>query len=127
MEANGNNDDRKLAVILTALAIVVGGALTLILTSGSSTTATSSEPVAGGAIEIADFKFDPPTLEAQAGQEIKISNSDSAAHTVTADDGSFDSDTIDGGQAGSVTIDKPGTYTYYCKFHAFMKGTVEVK
>jgi len=26
-----------------------------------------------------------------------------------------------------VTFDEPGTYPYYCRFHAFMKGTVEVE
>ena len=27
----------------------------------------------------------------------------------------------------SVTFDEPGTFTYYCRFHPFMKATVEVK
>ena len=29
--------------------------------------------------------------------------------------------------SGKVTFDTPGTYTYYCLIHPFMKGTVTVK
>jgi plastocyanin len=29
-------------------------------------------------------------------------------------------------QRGSVTFATPGTYRYYCEFHATMKGTVTV-
>ena len=64
----------------------------------------------------------------KAGTKITVSNADSAPHTVT-DEGaarSFDSGTIRGMQAGSVTFTKPGTFKYYCEFHATMKGTVTV-
>jgi plastocyanin len=29
--------------------------------------------------------------------------------------------------SATVTLRMPGTYTYYCQFHAFMHGTVIVK
>ena len=48
-------------------------------------------------------------------------------HTATADDSSFDTGDLDKGDSKSVTFDKPGTFTYYCRFHPFMKATVEVQ
>ncbi len=55
-------------------------------------------------------------------------DADKAPHTLTEEGGSpsFDSDTIKGGQQGSVTFSKPGTFKYFCAFHATMKGTVTV-
>ena len=38
----------------------------------------------------------------------------------------FDSGTVRGKGRGSITFEQPGTFTYYCQFHATMKGTVTV-
>ena len=44
-------------------------------------------------------------------------NQDKVAHTVTADDGSFDSDYFGQGQSYSMTFTTPGRYQYYCIPH----------
>ncbi len=57
-------------------------------------------------------------------------NADAAPHTITdAASGkkAFDSGTIKGKSTGSVTFDKPGTYSYICEFHPFMKGELTVR
>ena len=103
--------------------------------SSTSTSAGSSSTTAGATgsaaatdqIEIADFKYDPETVTVDAGTEVTWTNSDDAAHTATADDNSFDTGDLDQGDSNSVTFDEPGTFTYYCRFHPFMKATVEVK
>lgn len=125
---------RLMEVVATLVVIVGGGALTLALTegsagsgSGSPETAPSGPAKKADKITIADFKYDPPAIQATAGTEIAITNSDAAAHTITADDQSFDSGTVSGGEDGTVTIDEPGEYSYFCQFHPFMKGTVKVK
>ena len=103
---------------------------TMSSTAADTTAAASS---AGGAaestdkIDISDFKFDPETVTVKAGTEVTWTNSDAAAHTATADDSSFDTGDMDKGDSASVTFDKPGTFTYYCRFHPFMKATVEVQ
>lgn len=51
---------------------------------------------------------------------------DSASHTATAGS-DFDTGTLKKGDTKTVTLDKPGSYSYICQFHAFMKGTVIVK
>jgi len=54
-------------------------------------------------------------------------NNDSAPHTVTADDGSFDSGNIAPAGTFTFTFTRPGTYEYYCAYHNWMLGTVIVK
>ncbi len=122
---------RALEVVVTAILIVAGGGLTLSLTSGTGSSSTAAAPTGPAemtdSVTIADFKYDPPAIQVDAGTEVAITNSDAAPHTLTAVDESFDSGTIDGDAEGSVTVEEPGTYEYFCRFHVFMKGTVEVK
>lgn len=48
-------------------------------------------------------------------------------HRLAADDGTtFDSDNLAPNGTYSVTFTAPGTYTYHCKYHAGMTGTVTV-
>lgn len=90
---------------------------------GSKSTAPRAETV-----EMADFAFSPATVTIQAGGKITWKNMDSAPHTATADDGSFDTGTIDPGKLKSeaAAFKQPGTFDYTCTIHPFMHGTVEV-
>ncbi len=85
--------------------------------------AASGEDVAA---TIVDFSFAPGTIEISAGTTVTWTNEDSAPHTVTADDGSFQSGKMDQGATFSFTFDTPGTYTYHCEYHANMTATVIV-
>ena len=82
-------------------------------------------PVFAG-VSISNFAFGPNVLEVTAGTTVTWTNNDGANHTVTADDGSFDSGALGSGGTFSVTFDTPGTYTYHCGFHGQMTGTVVV-
>jgi plastocyanin len=53
-------------------------------------------------------------------------NQDSAPHTATADDGRFDTGTLEQGRLNSETFKQAGTHTYFCEVHPTMRGTVEV-
>jgi plastocyanin len=78
-------------------------------------------------ITIDNFTFKPSTLTVSGGR-VKATNSDSTAHTVTADDGkSFDTGSIDPGASATLSVAKPGTYKYHCSIHSFMHGTLVVK
>jgi len=89
---------------------------------------TSGEAAAGeSAVEIANFAFSPDSVEVAAGSTVTWTNNDSTAHTVTADDGSFDSGNLDSGATFSQKFDTPGTYTYHCAIHPNMTGTITVK
>jgi plastocyanin len=83
-------------------------------------------PGTADAVRIADFAFAPDALSAEVGQSVKWTNQDGAAHTVTADDGAFDSGSLARGKAFSFAFDQAGTYAYHCNIHPRMKGTVTV-
>ncbi len=78
-------------------------------------------------VHIKNFAFDPATLTVAAGTTVRFVNDDSEAHTVTARDGSFNSDGLDTNDSWSFRFSKPGDYAYFCQLHPYMKGTVTVK
>ena len=80
-----------------------------------------------GAVAISGFAFDPVDLTVDAGTEITWTNDDPAPHTVTAEDGSFDSGTLEPGQTFRATIDGAGPVTYVCQIHPEMRGTITVR
>jgi plastocyanin len=78
-------------------------------------------------VDIKSFAYKPVTIAVKKGGRIRWTNSDTAAHTATADNRSFDTQTIDIGKARTVTFTTAGTFPYHCDFHPFMKATVIVK
>jgi plastocyanin len=94
-----------------------------------SSPATGSEAAAASTnqIDIADFKYMPDAVAVSAGAEVTWTNSDDAPHTASASDDSFDTGDLDRGDSKTITFDEPGTYAYFCRFHPFMKATVEVQ
>jgi plastocyanin len=79
-----------------------------------------------GAVNIADFAFAPDSRSVKVGDSVKWTNKDGATHTVTADDGAFDSGSLAGGKSFSFTFDEAGTFTYHCNIHQSMTGRVVV-
>jgi plastocyanin len=77
-------------------------------------------------VSIHDFSFDPGTITIAAGTTVTWTNNDTATHTVTADDGSFDSGNIATGQTFSMTFNTPGTFTYHCAIHPNMTASIVV-
>src|SRR5215217_5456799 len=77
-------------------------------------------------ISVVDFAFEPGTVSVPAGATVTWTNTGSRPHTVTADDGSFDSGRLDPGEQFSQTFDQPGTFTYHCGFHPEMQGSIVV-
>jgi plastocyanin len=95
----------------------------------ASTTAAPAggAPVQSATVDIRSFKYKPVTVTVKKGGRVRWTNSDTAAHTATADDRSFDTQTIDKGKARMVAMTTAGTFAYHCDFHPFMKATVVVK
>ncbi|MBV9120729.1 MAG: cupredoxin domain-containing protein [Chloroflexi bacterium] len=82
--------------------------------------------VAGNQVRIVDFNFDPPSSTASIGNALTWTNTGPSNHTVTADDGSFDSGPILVNAKFSFTPTKPGTFAYHCSIHPTMHGTLLV-
>ncbi|MYS24539.1 cupredoxin domain-containing protein [Streptomyces sp. DvalAA-14] len=118
------------------LAVALAGALITLTgcsssSGGSGSTAATASSGASGAgggstIVINSFAFSPATLTVHPGVTVTVKNQDSTAHTAT--DGSvFDTGTIGPGKSATFTAPKkPGTYSYICTIHQFMKGTLTV-
>lgn len=81
----------------------------------------------GDKVQIADFTFKPSTVKVAAGTKVTFTNEDGFAHTATANDGSFDSKSLDKGESYEFTFDTPGTYAYKCSIHNSMTGTIVVE
>jgi plastocyanin len=71
--------------------------------------------------------FVPTRIEVSTGATLEWTNRDQLPHTVTADDGSWDSGPIAPGGTWRHTFDQPGTYAFHCTPHPFMTGVVVVK
>ena len=78
------------------------------------------------AVSIVDFAFQPSSVEIATGGTVTWTNMGQAPHTVTADDGSFDSGTLSPGATFSQTFATAGTFTYHCNIHPQMTATVIV-
>ncbi|HYG72871.1 MAG TPA: plastocyanin/azurin family copper-binding protein [Actinomycetota bacterium] len=93
---------------------------------GAPLVRVETAPTGGDRVEIVDFGFSPTELEVPAGTDAVWVNADPTPHTVTADDGTFDSGTLDPGAEFSTRFPEVGTYLYICQIHPSMRGTVRV-
>jgi plastocyanin len=77
-------------------------------------------------VSIANFSFTPAKLSISVGTTVIWTNNDTVTHTVTADQGAFDSGDLSAGNTFSFTFSKAGTYPYHCNIHSSMVGTIVV-
>jgi plastocyanin len=73
------------------------------------------------------YAFMDDRYTAGVSRTLQFINADSVVHTVTADDGSWSSGPIQPGERWSANFTEPGTYTYHCGPHPFMKGSVIIR
>jgi plastocyanin len=101
-----------------------------------SVSGNASNPVAGNkaavdkTVAIKNFQFMPKNVTVKVGSTVTWLNKE-GTHTVTADNGSFQSPNLTADKSYSHKFTKAGTYRYYCSFHggaggADMSGTVTV-
>lgn len=103
-------------------------ALVLSNGNGRSGSAHSSVSITGklARVTIQNYAFHPQSLTVRVGTRVTWVNLDGTAHTATADQGSFDTGTLNTGQSRTIVFMRQGSYPYHCLFHAFMTGTVKV-
>jgi plastocyanin len=78
-------------------------------------------------IPIENYTFKTPKMTIVPGTAVVWQNKDDDPHTVTADDGSFDSKGLGQGDTFRHVFAKPGTFPYHCSAHPYMKGVVIVQ
>jgi plastocyanin len=116
-----------LIAVLILTACGAGGNSNQPATAPTTAPAVQSASGATQEVKIVNFSFTPATITVSAGTTVKWTNQDSAEHTVTADDGSFDSGQMAQGATFSFTFSKAGTFSYKCGNHPTMLGKVVVQ
>ncbi len=118
-------------VLLTILLLAGCGASSA--TSTSAASAPSATASAGSAqVKVTEqsekYGFSPAMLSVAVGTKVVWTNSTDVPHTVTSDTGSTLASSMISPSGGtfSFTFTKPGTYTYHCTIHPYMKGTIVV-
>lgn len=88
---------------------------------------TNGKPMLGIDISIQNFAYSQPTFTVKKGTSVTWQNEDTVAHTVTADDGSFDSGLLEKGKSFSHTFNTVGTFDYHCTPHPQMTAKIVVQ
>jgi plastocyanin/FtsP/CotA-like multicopper oxidase with cupredoxin domain len=138
--------DHMMQGMMGSLLVVVGGTVASPLPSATLVCPddiAGVKPPGGGnggggpktvQLSIKNFAF-PPDPNIHVGDTVIWTNNDGDVHSVTADDNSWDSSPgcpgnpgacIQPGGAFSRTFPAAGVFTYHCKVHTGMKGTVTV-
>ena len=110
------------------LSLIVIAVLAVGLAACGSSSKDSGSGGGGGAAQIT-IKGSAFTVAGSvaAGSTVTVKNEDSITHTVTADNGEFNTGNIDGGKTVTFTAPStPGTYKFHCNIHSFMHATLTV-
>jgi plastocyanin len=120
--------DDALRGVGTWFVVVIVPVVALIAVAVTGFASGSGNATAGRAdtVVIENFAFAPNPINVKMGASMTVVNDDHTTHTLTADNGAFDTGDLRGGQRGSVSLDRAGTYAYHCELHPFMTGTVRV-
>jgi plastocyanin len=78
------------------------------------------------------FQFRPGQIEVKAGTRLTWTNQDDITHTVTSGtpeqrDDRFELPLDGRGATGTVRLEQPGVYPYFCRRHQSMRGEIRVK
>lgn len=103
-------------IYLAALALAV-----IVVMAPSATAQGMTTPVS-----IQDFFFSPANVTVEPGTTVTWVNEGNVPHTVTSDDGQFDSGVLMPGDSYTVMFKGQGTITYHCVIHPSMRGSVSV-
>jgi len=107
---------------ICVLALSVGASTIFLRAAKAQKSASQTHTVV-----IHNFAFQPADLTVNVGDTIVWKNTDIVSHTVTAADGSFDSDEIKPGKSWKLVAKKAGTFEYACSPHPNMQGKLVVK
>jgi plastocyanin len=90
-------------------------------------------PEGAGLPEEGQIYYDPQVIDVTVGTTVSWENLDNTVHTVTSGDpdegtnGVFDSEMMVAGAKYEFTFTETGSQEYYCTFHPWMRGTVNVE
>lgn len=99
------------------------------LVVGECTVPLGTDVIGATFVAIRGFGFKETETRVARGTRVAWVNCETSAteHTVTGDDGSYDSTPLAVGRAFARTFPTVGTFAYHCEPHPFMKGTIVVQ
>jgi len=111
---------------------VIGDNITGVGNGSSQLRATggtaSSQQGSIAQVGVYDKYYEPQTISVAVGTTVQWTNQGSHPHTVTSDNGTWDSGKMMPGTGYKQTFTRPGTYPYHCSLHPQqMRGVVIVK
>lgn len=98
---------------------------TAVPTSSLPSTVVTDDGTLVSSITISDFSFSG-AANVPVGTTVTATNQDGVTHTWTSDDDLWDSGPLRNDESFEFTFDQPGTYTYFCKIHNTMTGSITV-
>jgi plastocyanin len=111
-------------------AVALGLALALLSSGSAAESQTLGPDVSINIVEPKDqarWGYAPANRTVAPGTWVSWSNNGQDEHTVTAVDGSFDSQNLEPSEGFSYFFDQPGTeYDYTCTLHPWMNGRIVV-
>ncbi len=113
-------------ILRRPLSVAVGGLLLLSSTNAFSAADLASVNIVDAPRPQPKWGYAPAVSKVAAGTWVTWSNNGQDAHTVTALDGSFDSQNLDPSEGFSWFFDRPGTFQYVCALHPWMTGKIIV-
>jgi plastocyanin len=101
----------------------------ILLMIGSGTTCQPQEPGPEPEFDVAieGYAYTPAEITISLGSAVTWYNKDPDIHTVTAQEGTFDSGNMARGDTFSYTFEEIGTFEYYCIPHPYMTAKVIVE
>ena len=103
--------------------LLLAGAMLGLAAMGGS--AQSRAPAQEHVVTMTNMSFGQIPSGVTVGDTILWVNRDTVPHTATARDKSFDL-RIAPGRSAKMTVQKAGTFPFYCIYHSTMRGTLKV-
>ena len=119
------------AVILATLAglslLAACATTTVKQTSSLSALPSPAKPIATITVTIKNFAYTPGHFTVSPGATVTVKNEDQVIHTLTADNGAFNTGNVTDGIPATFTAPtQPGRYPFHCIHHRYMTGVLTV-
>lgn len=98
--------------------------LLLLLAACSKDKNAANTPANTNTVYMKNSAFSPSSLQVNINVTVTWMNDDIIIHSVTADDGSFDSGDVAPGATFTHTFPHTGTYNYHCIYVSGMAGSI---
>ncbi|MEO8208331.1 MAG: plastocyanin/azurin family copper-binding protein [Chloroflexota bacterium] len=95
-------------------------------TASPGPSASPDGAISPAEVGIADYEFLETAISVTVGTTVRWTNTGLRAHTVTGDDGGFDSGVLAPGATFDRLFPSAGTFMYHCTIHSGMTAEVTV-